>query len=335
MVNPLLNKIKDQGAMALVSLAESKKTVQLAKSLFSDVVDTLKTVATGIYNPKSLVDKYYRYAVKNGLRGIPKGKKGNPNNKAYSPSERKFIANMHKYYRKHPTLHKRLTEGIPKTAAERWLQYRYGIGPLLADLNAAHTYLYTGWADFVHKNDIVVKYRQKGELTAAADTNTDAMGRIIAKTKYVAQYISRFYISNHVANTARKTGFSPAELAATIWELVPWSFVFDWFYDFGGYLSAASATAGLTHRRTSFSIKEEAKAKIINQSNNFYGKIGDAWSSEGSATYGCFMRKVYNDFPFPELPVLEPPFKSIFSKRGMDALALLFGKRDFTQLTNR
>lgn len=331
MSNGLLNKIKDSKAMALVSLAETKKTVSLARSLFDDVSATLLTIARGITNPKSLVDKYRNYAMKNGLRGIPKNVARN-----MSDSERKFIRNMQKYYRKHPHLHQRLLNGIPKTAADRWLQYRYGIGPAISDLEATHDYIYTEWHNFVHRNDIVVKFRERFNGVAKSDTNTDAFGQIVAKTDILAQYVSRFYISNHTAMVARKTGFSPAELAVTAWELIPWSFVFDWFLNVGDWLSAASATAGLTHRRTSFSIKETAKARIYVQGSMFLQVTPPmVIDDEDKVFYGGFIRKTYDNFPLPVPPVLQYPFSSLFDNRSFDALALIFGSRTFSQLTNR
>lgn len=332
--NAHLNKIKGQAAMSLVSLAETGKTVKLARDLFDDVSTALVTIAKGVTNPKSLVDKYLKYAQKNGLRAPWKTKRA-----GMSATERRFITNMQSYYKKHKIQHNRLLQGIPKDAASRWLQYRYGIGPAIGDLAAAHDYVYTRWQDFVHHNDIVVKYRVKREgLSAAAYTNNDYFGTVNVTTKAVAQMISRFYISNHVAHVARKTGFSPAELAATIWELTPWSFIVDWFYDLGGYLSAASATAGLTHRWTSFSIKEEVVDGVLDIIGSAQGAIQRPSASEkGKVKYGGFVREVYynSGFPFPVPPKLEMPFKSLVSKRSFDSLALLFGKRDFSKLTNR
>lgn len=331
MHNGLLNKVKDSKAMALVTLAETKKTVSLAKSLFDDVSNVLITVAKGITNPKSLVDKYRMFATKNGLRGIPKKMARN-----MTATERKFIRDMQKYYRKHPHLHQRLLNGLPMTAAERWLQYRYGIGPMLSDLGAMHDYVYTEWHEFVHKNDIVVKYRDRFNGTAVADTDNTAFGRITAKTDILAQFISRFYISNHTAMVARKTGFSPAELAVTVWELIPWSFVIDWFLNLGDWLSAASAIAGLTHRRTSFSIKETAVARIHVQGSMFMQVTKPGIREDADTVeYGGFIRKIYDHFPTPVFPEVRFPFAGLFDNRSFDALALLFGSRNFSQLTNR
>lgn len=331
MHNGLLNKIKDSKAMALVSLAETKKTVSLARSLFDDVTNVLTTIAKGIANPRSLVDKYMKFAIKNGLRGIPKNVARN-----MSKTELKFIRNMQKYYKKHPHLHQRLLNGLPMTASERWLQYRYGIGPMLSDLGAAHDYVYTEWHNFVHKNDIVVKYRDRFNGHAKADTNTDLFGIVVAKTDILAQFVSRFYISNHTAMVARKTGFSPAELAVTLWELIPWSFVIDWFLDLGDWLSAASAVAGLTHRRTSFSIKETAKARIYVVGSMLMQVTKPmVLEDEDRLAYGGFIRKIYDQFPLPTFPTLKFPFAGLFDNRSFDALALIFGSRNFSQLTNR
>lgn len=330
MTNAHLNKIKEQKAMALVSLAESKKTVQLAKSLFEDIVDTLTFVARGVYRPGTLIDGYRNYARANGLRG-PSKKLGAD----LTRQEKRFILRMQRYYKKHPRQHFDLINGIPKTAADRWLQYRYGIGPMLGDLNATHEYLYTSWADFLHKNDIVVKYREKRETYVSTYTNSDNFGIITGRSTIKAQFISRFYIGNQAAHVARKTGFSPAELASAAWELIPWSFVFDWFLDVGGYINAASATAGLVHRFTTFSTKEEVKGEIaiVGTLQNAYGLGGE--SDKDSSEWGGFYREVLIAFPFPEPPSITMPFTSLFSKRGFDTLALLFGSRNFSQLTNR
>lgn len=327
--NALLNKIKDQKAMSLVSLAEAGKTVSLARSLSSDVLKAMLFVAKGIVQPKSVIDEYLKYARRNGLRPPRKSK-------SLRSTNFKFIKNMQKHYKKHPADHNRLLKGIPQTASSRWLEYRYGIGPLLADMSAAHDYVYTQWYKYINNNRIVVKYRTFGAGSVGSTTGNDNFGYLQCTTEWLAQYISSFTISNQIARHAQKTGFSPAELLATAWELIPFSFVFDWFYNLGDTISALSATIGLSHLQTSFSLKETAKGTIrVSGTSADLTQIEKPSGNDGSVEYGGFLRKTYNLFPLPTLPTLQFPFDSIFDKRVFDSLSLLMGGFNKKQLTYR
>lgn len=326
-VNDHLNKIKDQKAMSLVSLAESRQTISLVRSLSKDVGAALLFVARGIISPKSAIDTYLKYAKRNGLRRPDKAQN-------LRSRDRKFIRNMQGYYKKHPQQHAKAISSISDSASQRWLQYRYGIGPLMGDLSAAHDYVYTKWHKFIHSNHIVVKFKFKRENSLISTNTSDGIsfeGNSVA----LCQHISRFYISNQVARHAQKTGFSPSELLNTAWELVPFSFVVDWAYNLGDYFSALSATVGLRHVQTSFSIKETCAGRLRIILPKQYAGRTSPYGPDGNVEYGAFVRRTYATFPFPVAPSIKFPFDSLIDKRLLDSLALLRGGFNSKQLSNR
>jgi len=49
-------------------------------------------------------------------------------------------------------------------------------------------------------------------------------------------------------NVQRTLGYRPRDLAATMWEAVPWSFVADWFGNFGDWIQAKVPDPDMTVR---------------------------------------------------------------------------------------
>lgn len=202
-----------------------------------------------------------------------------------------------------------------KTAADLWLQYQYGWKPLMSTAYAGVQHLRDGlrsglpvyWAKG-YARDSVNKVDSYGG-TGSIDYTWDLTCR--SKIYYV--------VSNATADMVDSLGLSnPLSVA---WELVPFSFVVDWFVPVGNLFSALTATAGLEFRAGYQTTLYNGHQNIVfakyppNPDNYVVDKAGAFRSEE---TY--MIRRAYGNFPSPRLYAEAHPFST---SHVLSALALV------------
>lgn len=103
------------------------------------------------------------------------------------------------------------------------------------------------------------------------------------------------------------------------WEVVPFSFVVDWFLPVGDYLEGLTSLHGLKLSETSLTVHRMVKGTSMfipgpeSVRNNFYRKLGHT-------TYNQYLIERTLGLPSLPLPKLESPFSVV---RGLNAIALL------------
>jgi len=134
------------------------------------------------------------------------------------------------------------------TLANGWLEYQYGWKPLISDLYG----LVQAW----HKGFVT-----SGTTFSIRAKVTDSKPYVIAQqATYQTDGPTYFYRGSGVSTATAKAGgklrvtnsylatlgslglLNPLSLA---WELLPYSFVVDWFIPVGNYLAATTSTAGM------------------------------------------------------------------------------------------
>lgn len=144
--------------------------------------------------------------------------------------------------------------GIPTpggTAANHWLAYQYGWLPLLSDAKGAYRLLTQGLVDPTRGPRFSVKANSK---TGKSGTQTyvgvgsprwggDSTYKLENKTTAHAGLLLEV---NLQAQGLQSVGLGRYDPLLTAWELTPFSFVFDWFVDIGGFLESLSALEGYT-----------------------------------------------------------------------------------------
>lgn len=138
--------------------------------------------------------------------------------------------------------------------SDMWLEYVYGIQPLVADAKSAAQAafeLYTSrklHSRVTHKPSRVVS--PVSDVVGA--TYSDTLSQINCRRLIEAEVSCQFRgVMNIDADKALGTrdaisslGFSPRDFVPTVWELLPWSFVFDYFTNCGDLLEALSTGTG-------------------------------------------------------------------------------------------
>lgn len=226
--------------------------------------------------------------------------------------------------------------GVSKRLADLYLQYVYGVAPLIGD-----AYGIAEFAKEQAKKPLLLNGRGSSEHYLSAPTYQ--FHNVSGEQKEywhscVAQSVTRTTCwaqlsKNHPGlRSLNQLGLlNPASLA---WELVPYSFLIDWFVPIGPVLQAFTAPAGLdfiggsTSRRLkaywNYEIESAPPSDIVlDQTNQFGG---------GKFRYNGYRRKTLTNWPRPGIYFNQDPFG--FSNDGSDRVfkALALGLSNLRRL---
>lgn len=221
-----------------------------------------------------------------------------------------------------------------KSLANNWLELQYGWKPLLQDIDGSMRAL----ATYVAKApDIkVVRASAKTEFESvwpiefrnqaaeAGQPVPNPWPKLAEGKRYwlnSARLMVRYKTDSHLTSFLSQTGFtSPVNLA---WELLPFSFVVDWFLPIGPYLESMSAFEGLTF--LDGSVTYFARVRDLAQVN-FSGTLirTPSYTSRVRALYDyeliLVQRNKLLSFPSQTIPQFKNPISTV---HAMNALALL------------
>lgn len=195
-----------------------------------------------------------------------------------------------------------------KDFSNNWLEFHFGWAPLVGDLGGAMDILQSGIAPAVVSGSgsaSSVLTTHPASHWSEKWTQTDT-SRVSVKMK------SKVFISSPNLHLANQMGFvNPLSIA---WELVPFSFVADWFGNFGDILASMTDFAGATLMdpyTTSFSEHAEQVSftSVYTPGVNYYG----------SAKHIRVTRSLGLTAPSFQIK----PFKGFSVTRGATAIALL------------
>lgn len=153
-----------------------------------------------------------------------------------------------------------------EAAASAWLEYKYGWTPFVLDVYNAFETLSdlqdnnpkskVGTVRSRLKKDVVETITSVDRLTSVAGIRVG--GTITINYELSSRAVWRFTVNENL-NTIGKVGLTnPLNVG---WELVPLSFVADWFLPIGDYLAALDAPMRFSHVGGTIGYKCDAKAK--------------------------------------------------------------------------
>jgi hypothetical protein len=132
-----------------------------------------------------------------------------------------------------------------KAASNLWLQWVYGWKPLIQDVyGAMEHYNSTITKDSVLMAKATVSRtgrRTVLETTPQSGWNATHVSR--RSWKYTCKHVIYYKLVNDTSKTMAQLGFTNPALIG--WELMPFSFVADWFLPVGNFISSLDATVGL------------------------------------------------------------------------------------------
>lgn len=226
------------------------------------------------------------------------------------------------------------------SAFDMWLEAQYGWKPLLQDVHAAVTKLSD---DETGSKPPIVTVKSGGRerdefFTYPGDSCLQTLvGSVRFKKLHRVEHKCMvrldFIPENHALIAASQLGLTnPLEVG---WELVPFSFVVDWFYPVGNYFQQLDATLGYSFKGGSISKKTSMKTQVLSSDllrtdglpASLNGVTGYCYSSSKGYQMS-FSRSVYSSAPLPA-PKLSFKDKSSAAhvENGIALLASAFTKK--------
>jgi len=228
----------------------------------------------------------------------------------------------------------KLTLRTGQSTADNWLALQYGWKPLIQDVHEAMNSL----AMFYQRQQYItrrlnvsatVRKHQWGLNRLQNDPSTPECGSWSEETKSTCRYVVDFSVDDRLVAFLSQTGFTnPINL---MWEVLPYSFVVDWFLPIGPYLESLTAFQGLT-------FKKGCKTQFT-RTGNFYSSSYSGISYNGDPAYkqalggGCSItqlrldRSQVNSWPRLEAPVLKNPASLVHAANGLALLRGVFRGR--------
>lgn len=221
----------------------------------------------------------------------------------------------------------RVAGGLP----EQWLALQYGWKPLLSDIYGSCEEL-ARFATGVEPDAASVSASVKTSLDRKDyDSGGDNGWFPPASWRQTQGEIhgsgSIYYkIGSPLINALSRTGVvNPVTLA---WELLPWSFVVDWFYPVGDFLEQCNAEDGLLFSKGWLVQKTSAAWSAKLKANQVFSGGYDVKLSGGNHTarVSSYKRSALTGFPIPSWPSFKDPFSSTHVANGLSLLATAFGR---------
>lgn len=212
-------------------------------------------------------------------------------------------------------------EGIPKRISDKYLEYVYGWLPLMSDIH--------GIVELAKQQGVrPLLLEGRGSSSQQGQHGTSTYNNFSSKCITTVDSVSckgtvRCNIWGRIDPNAaglralNQLGLlNPVSLA---WDLVPWSFVVDWFVPIGNVLQALTAPAGLIFVDGTISAKWTMNGSFTNR---FY--LWDVANTKGSPATGLvehrsWRRDTLNNWPMPGFYLSADPFAG---DRSIKALAL-------------
>jgi hypothetical protein len=169
---------------------------------------------------------------------------------------------------------KRRGRSIPKRkrttwVRKTWLEYAFGWRPLIADIDNAITAFYS--SDLIRPTFEMVHgrgYDEKRTVTDLSDSLDVGAGHIVSWGKNEFESVSCHYygIYQHSGNGVPNShvyGFKPQDFIPSLWELIPYSFLVDYFTNIGDIISSWSYRS-IGTKWTSKTIRRTGSITAIN-----------------------------------------------------------------------
>lgn len=207
-----------------------------------------------------------------------------------------------------------------------WLEFQYGWQPLLSDAYGA--------AELLGSRMRADKFNTTKVASASASKSTK-MGfapyledEVVLMTTSTCKYIVTFATTNEVKQAFAATGISNPLLLA--WELVPYSFVIDWFYPVGNFLEQLTAYDGfdiLSCNRVRFTVAQlDAKIGATDVFKDQWFGWTRTWKSGGGSGTGITYDRQSIGRPVLFPPMIKSPVSISHAASALALLSVTFGR---------
>lgn len=216
-------------------------------------------------------------------------------------------------------------------AHQAWLELQYGWKPLLQDVYGSAKALAErrSWDWYVRGEGTQVERIAVSKAYEPHSTVAYRSALTTVKGIYAAKCIIYALPENELLHSFSSLGLTnPFEVA---WELVPFSFVADWFIPVGDFLSSIDALLGMQVANatvTSFHKAEYRSRGIPGRGGDNYFELESkaGWSSRKKEVY--LLREVMSEAPWPTFPRIKDGRSYGHMANGLALLGAVFGGGD-------
>lgn len=215
-----------------------------------------------------------------------------------------------------------------KALGSGWLELQYGWKPLLQDVYGACETL----ARVATQPELVRLTKSRTRVTPLRYWSQSKSGVSLVTTRSetgerrtTVKYGVTFYKPGSLATSMASVGITnPLSLA---WELMPYSFVVDWFLPVGSWIDTFDATLGLSFHSGYRTLFSKSSAESITTT---FGVSGDnhskTWATTGRYEGVRCYRTALSDFPSPAIPRFKDPVSILHMTNALALLSQSFGR---------
>lgn len=225
---------------------------------------------------------------------------------------------------------KTLTDSL----SSQWMEYRYGITPLIKDIAALMELYEKGITSRTKPMERVKRRILGGSTTPTYSqeqermmTNSGVASVVFREQRFEETAIVAKFFYRRTCDLAEKLarmGLSPQQLVTIPWELVPLSFVVDWVVGVGDWLSSITPLIGvdILGNTVSYKVTQKSVIQVLRGRYAYHGRYtwADMSKYRSVQTIDSYVR--LTNLPEPALPALQPDIMNL--KRSIDSLSLIW-----------
>lgn len=197
--------------------------------------------------------------------------------------------------------------------ATDWLAIQYGLLPLLSDIDGLMEHLATPQSQlFTVRSRITERYEHQLEATDGCNVGFLLTSELYKSGSVSVTYHATCRITSPVMRDASRLG--SLNLLALGWELVPWSFIIDWFLPIGGYLNSMDSFYGVEVLHCHKTIARSERSLLTRDYRGGYDSGGYLWPAEEAQILGnktSVTRAILPDIPEMPLPLFKNPISAV------------------------
>jgi len=275
--NRLHDRVNRMHTNVAQMFAERKQTVALTINAANRIVSAARALKHANWRDFSQALSLHVYSHKFGHAGIPK-------------LERSFD--------------KVRSTPVDKRLANHWLEYTFGWVPLLSDIY--------GSAELLASHALGELYHEqatgscvKNRKVSWFDANR-IQYNLEEKTR--VKYVVKYELDSYARAALSQTGLDNPLLLA--WELMPYSFVIDWFYPVQNYLKKLNTFDGFIFRGGTYSTLQEYGMTVVHTRDIVYpGAQPNRLHAEGAQAFKqvLYHREALGSWPTNIPPTLRNP----------------------------
>lgn len=214
-----------------------------------------------------------------------------------------------------------------KGPLQKWLEWRYGWGPMVSDVASSLQAIAKG--EFNRPRYTARGFGNQTDQVSDTFSGCYAHGFFgpfdVTVTKEESVNVRAFVLYDADLQFQRVNDFGLLAFPETAWELLPFSFVADWFIPIGDWLRALSPKLGVNVLASGYSVKQTVKS--VRQHTGYHGPNSgvDVWLNQTAILGLKDEQNIVTSWRSNSLPLPAfPPIKvQLNLKRAIDAIALV------------